>query len=159
MSYVIRTVAVVGAGEVGRRLAGLAARAGYRTILEDLSGRRRVQLAADPELAGVEIGADLEHVASQADLVLEAAPDDFETKFEVYRILEQAAPRPSIFVASSADWPVAEIASLTYRGPQVLGLAVRPEGIEVVRGPESSAEAWQAVTDFARSLPTWNART
>ena len=159
MSTPIRTILVVGAGPVGRRLAGWAAGAGYRTILEDLSGHWRNQLAGDPALAGVEVGQDLERVAGEADLILEAAPDDFETKFEVYTLMDRAAPPRCIFAPTSPAWPVAEIASLTYRGPNVLGLWVQPAGLEVVRGPETSKRTLAAVTEVARSLPPWNAKT
>lgn len=159
MSPPIRTVAVVGAGPIGRRLAGFLAGAGYRTILEDLSGHWRTQLAADPALAGVEVGQDLERVAGIADLILEAAPDNVETKFEVYTLIDRAAPPHSIFAATSAAWPVAEIASLTYRAPNVVGLWVQPEGLEVAPGPETSEQTLAAVRQVARNLAPWNAKT
>ena len=153
MSTAIRTIAVVGAGPLGQLLAGLVAKAGYRTILEDLSGHWR------GPLAGVEVGQDLERVAGEADLILEAAPDDFETKFEVYTLIDRTAPPRCIFAPTSPAWPVAEIASLTYRGPNVLGLWVQPAGFELVKGPETSEETLEAVAQLTRSIPPWNDRT
>lgn len=156
----IRTIAVIGASPTGCRLAGQLAGAGYRTILEDLSGHWRSRLTADPALAGVEMGQDLQGVAAEADLILEAAPDDFETKFEVYTLIDRAAPPRSIFASTSPAWPVAEIASFTYRSAHVLGLWVQPDDrLEVVPGPETSADTLEAVTQVARNLPLWNAKT
>ncbi len=151
----IRTIAVVGAGPTGCLLAGQLAGVGYRTILEDLSGQFRGRA-----LAGVEVAQDLQHVAAEADLILEAAPDDFETKFEVYTLIDRAAPPRSIFASTSPAWPVAEIASFTYRSAHVLGLWVQPDNrVEVVPGPETSADTLEAVTQVARNLPLWNAKT
>jgi 3-hydroxybutyryl-CoA dehydrogenase len=151
---VIRTVVIVGANAIGCRLAGQLARAGYRTILEDLSGQWR------GTLAGVEIARDLHRVAAEADLLVEAAPDDFETKFEVYTLIDRAAPPRSIFASTSPAWPVAEIASFTYRSAQVLGLWVQPDDrLQVVPGPETSSDTLEAVTQLAQNLPLWNAKT
>jgi 3-hydroxybutyryl-CoA dehydrogenase len=152
---VIRTIVIVGANAIGCRLAGQLAGAGYRTILEDLSGQYRGQA-----LAGVEVARDLHRVAAEADLLLEAAPDDFETKFEVYTLIDRAAPPRSIFASTSPAWPVSEIASFTYRSAQVLGLWVQPDDrLEVVPGPETSAATLEAVNQVAQNLPLWNAKT
>ena len=158
MSAPIRTIAVVGAGPTGQRLAAQLAGAGYRTILEDLSGQRRRALGVDPALGRVELGEDLERVAAQADLILEAAPDDLETKFEVYTLLDRAAAPACIFAATSPAWPVGEIASLTYRGPNVAGLWILPEGHGIVAGPETSRQTLTAVAQVARALEPWNDR-
>ena len=155
MNLPIRTIAVLGASPTGCRLAAQLAGAGYRTILEDLSGQCRGRAPA-----GVELAQDLHRVAAEADLILEAAPDDFETKFEVYTLIDRAAPPRSIFASTSPVWPVAEIASFTYRSAQVLGLWVRPDDrLEVVPGPETSTDTLEAVTQVARNLPLWNAKT
>lgn len=149
----IRTITVVGAGPDARRLAQQASRAGYRSILEDLSG----QWAKKLHLLGVEVVTDLEWAAGEADLVVEFAPDDFETKFEVYTLLDRAAPPATIFASTSHAWPVDEVASLTYRAEQVLGLA--PESLELTPGTETLPETLQAVQEVTRSLSTWSAKT
>lgn len=148
----IRTITVVGAGPVGRRLAARTRRAGYRTILEDLSGQWVDRLAADPALDGVEIARDLPVAASTADLVLEAAPDDLETKLEVYTLLDRIALPHAIFAPTSPAWPVSEVASLTYRAPLVVGLWVREDDLEAVRGPETSEETWNAICHVKTSF-------
>jgi 3-hydroxybutyryl-CoA dehydrogenase len=149
----IRTITVVGAGPEGRRLAAQASRAGYRSILEDLSGHWARKVA----MPGVEVVTDLEWAAGEADLVVEFAPDDFETKFEVYTLLDRAARPAAIFASTSRAWPVDEVASLTYRAAQVLGLA--PESLVLTPGVETSPETLQAVAEVTRSLSTWSAKT
>ncbi len=150
----VRTVTVVGAGPTGRRLASLALQAGYRTLLEDLSGQWVERLAQDPVLRGVELVRELEPAAAAADLILEAAPDDFESKFEVYTLLDRAATPGAIFAATSSAWPVAEIASLTYRPEKVAGLWVWEDRLEAVRGPETSEETWDALWRVKTSFLT-----
>ena len=155
MSRPIATITVVGAGPLGRELAGRAIQAGYRTLLEDLSGEWRRRFGDDPALTGVEWERDLVRAASQADLILEAAPDDFETKFEVYTLLDRAAAPSCLFASTSPAWPVAEIASFTYRAPLVVGVWSG----KLVRGPETSDLAAEAVARVLERLDSWNGTT
>jgi len=152
----------VGAGAAGRSIAYLAARAGYRTILEDLSGRliaaaveeiRANALAEGQEvralLARVEPETVIHAAAGQADLIIEAAPDDFETKTEVYTLLDRAAPPHCVFAATTSEVPISEIASLTYRAPQVVAMRfadpiVHAKRLEILGGAETSEETLEA---------------
>src|SRR5712675_1135981 len=100
----VRTIGVIGAGSIGRGIAHAAALGGYRTILEDIlpaSLRRaeaevRRDLAraiaagevrkedADAALLRIEFAATMEHTAREADLVIEAMPEDMESKIEIF---------------------------------------------------------------------------
>ena len=77
----IETITVVGAGSVGRVAARLAARAGFRTILEDISGQMiepalaeiRAGLAGDQEsFARIHPFVNIEDSVRTTDLVIEA---------------------------------------------------------------------------------------
>jgi 3-hydroxybutyryl-CoA dehydrogenase len=176
MSERIQTITVLGAGGVGRAVAYLSALAGYRTILEDLTGQvagaalEEIRAIAEEESqAGRLVPADaaalverlepekvLESAAAQADLIIEAAPDDLETKIEVYTIIDRAAAPRCVF-ASTSLLSITEIASLTYRAPQVLGMqfagpARQAKLVELVRGLETSHDALAAVEQVARRM-------
>jgi 3-hydroxybutyryl-CoA dehydrogenase len=161
MTGQIETIAIVGAGPIGRQAACLGALAGYRTILEDLSGQmleaaldeiRRAVLGVCPSgpdseavLARIEPEKALDRAAAEAGLVIEAGPDDLETKIEVYAILDRAAPPQCVFASTAASLSVSEIASLTFRPQQVLGMrfatpATASKLLELVRGLETSTE-------------------
>lgn len=172
----IQTITVLGAGGAGRAVAYLSARAGYHTILEDLSGQvsgaalEEIRAAAEEELqAGRLVPADaavlvarvepekvLERAAAQADLIIEAAPDDLETKAEVYTLIDRAAAPRCVF-ASTSPLPIAEIASLTFRAPQVVGMHFagpprQAKLVELVQGIETSRAAVVAVEQVARRM-------
>src|SRR6185369_7376042 len=100
----IQTIAVIGAGAVGRGIAFAAALGGYRTILEDIlpsslrtaAAELREHLAraaalgtvSKPEamaaLPRLEYASTVEHAARQAGPVIEAVPDALESKIEIF---------------------------------------------------------------------------
>ena len=170
MPHEIHTITVVGAGATGRGIAYSAALAGYRTILEDISGQMidlaldEIRKTAEDEarasrlslrdaealLSRVEPERELERAAAEAELIIEAVPDDMETKIEVYTILDRAAARPCLFASATSALSVTEIASVTYRAPQVLGIhfsgpVVRTKLLELIQGLETSTETLAVV--------------
>src|ERR671929_103450 len=100
----VKTVAVIGAGIMGRGIAHVAALGGYRTILEDIvpaSLRRAeseirgnlekgVELGklkkddAEAALARIEFAGSVEEAARETDLVIEAVPEEMESKIEIF---------------------------------------------------------------------------
>ena len=105
----VRTIAVIGAGIMGRGIAHAAALGGYRTILEDLlPGALRkaeteiranldkaVELgkvtapAADSAFKRLEYAGSVEEAAREADLVIEAVPEEMESKIEIFTLLDK----------------------------------------------------------------------
>src|SRR5580693_7200275 len=104
----VRTVAVIGAGIMGRGIAHAAALGGYRTILEDLlpNALRRAEteirtnldkaielgkVSADDAkgtMARLEYAGSVEEAAREADLVIEAVPEEMESKIEIFTLLD-----------------------------------------------------------------------
>ena len=100
----IKTIAVIGAGTMGRGIAHVAALGGYRTILEDLlpNALRRAEseirnnldkavelgkVSSDDAHAAVgrlEYAGSVEGAAREADLVIEAVPEELESKIEIF---------------------------------------------------------------------------
>jgi len=173
----VETITVIGAGAMGRTVAYAAARAKYRTLLEDLSGqamegaleaiRRTAQeeVAAgrlSPEEAGellarLEPETAIDRAAGEADWIIEAAPDDLETKVEVYTRIDRAARPACLFAATSSTLSISEIASLTYRAPQVLGMRfphpIHAAGrLELVQGLETSEATLAAAEQVGRRM-------
>src|SRR3981081_4026611 len=100
----IQTVAVIGAGEQGREIACAALRAGYQTILEDVSASR-LQKAVD-WIAGVSgdapsnlvLARTVEEAVRNADLIIEAVAEELEMKIEMFTIFDKFAKPNAIFV-------------------------------------------------------------
>jgi len=138
----IRTIAVIGAGTLGREIAYASVLGGYRTILEDIlpgslrnaAAELREHLARAADVGSVseseanaafrrlEYAATVEHAAREADLVLEAVPDEMESKIEIFTLLDKICRPATILASNTSSLSVTEIASVTYRAPKVLGM-------------------------------------
>jgi len=173
----IKVVAVIGAGPLGRGIAHLAAVGGYQTILEDIlpaslrtaekeirsyldQAMSRGQLSAagaHTALERLEYAGSLEEAARQADLAIEAVPDEMESKLEIVTLLDKICRPHTILACTSSSLSVSEIASVTYRAKKVLGMrfhhpVAEMNTIEIVRGHETSDEAVAACTEVARRM-------
>jgi 3-hydroxybutyryl-CoA dehydrogenase len=172
----IRTIAVIGAGALGREIAYASVLGGYRTILEDILPaslrnaatelRQHLARAADvgamseagasAAFSRLEYAATVEHAAREADLVFEAVPDEMESKIEIFTLLDKICRPATILASNTSALSVTEIASVTYRAPKVLGMrfAHGPAAklLEIVRGRETSDETIAACAEVARRL-------
>lgn len=173
----IRTVAVVGAGIMGRRIAHLAALAGYRTILEDIlpaalrkaEGEMRSHLDksvqsgqisradADAALDRLEYASTVEQAAREADLVIEAVPDEMESKLEIFTLLDKICKPHTILASTTCTLSVTDIASVTYRTRRALGMrfsnaAHEIKLLELVRALETDDETITACMEAGRRM-------
>jgi 3-hydroxybutyryl-CoA dehydrogenase len=167
----IATVAIIGAGKLGRRLAFLSAQAGYRTILEDVLPSNLRSAAADvrsfgaavagEEAAPVEFASNLETAVRDADLIIDCVPDELESKLEIFSLLDRMAPPRSILATPTLNLSIADLASCTYRAercvalhlkPIFLGEVALPEVIPVFHTTQTNEQVLEAVASFWTSL-------
>jgi 3-hydroxybutyryl-CoA dehydrogenase len=105
----VETIAVIGAGIMGRGIAQVAALGGYRTILEDLlpdalrkaESEIRIRLDqavevgkvssedANAALDRLEYAGSVEDAAGRADLAIEAVPEEINSKIEIFALLDK----------------------------------------------------------------------
>lgn len=153
----ILTVAVIGAGTTGRGIAHLAALGGYRTILEDILPaslrkaeseiRSYLQQAieqgkirkedAEAAFARLEYASTVEEAARQADLVIEAVPDELESKLEIFILLDKICKPETILVSNTTSLSISEIASVTYRAGKCVGMRFLEQQLQLVRTSET----------------------
>lgn len=175
----IRTIAVIGAGAAGRAIAEITALGGFRTILEDIlpaSLRRaegeirdsldaRVRAGyvakedAEAAIARLEFATSLEDAAREADMVIEAVPDEFDSKEEIFRLLDRICRPGTLLVASSSSLRVSDIAAITERPSDIVGMRFHRTGqtrgaIEVVPGLNTSGETVHLALATARRMTT-----
>src|SRR5260221_3100112 len=120
MVSLIQTVAVIGAGDLGREI-GLASRlAGYRTILEDVSDSRLRQavdwignLSAEPR-SRLRTASKIEEAVREADLIIEAVAEEMEMKIEMFTILHKFIKLHAIFGTSSPSILIAQFVAVTF---------------------------------------------
>ncbi|HEY7354541.1 MAG TPA: 3-hydroxyacyl-CoA dehydrogenase NAD-binding domain-containing protein [Terriglobales bacterium] len=161
----IKTVAVIGAGIMGRGIAHVAALGGYRTVLEDLIPaalrkaeddiRRNLDRAvelkkisaeeASAALNRVEYAGSVEEAAREADLVIEAVPEEMESKIEIFTLLDKICRPGTILASNTSSLSITEIAGVTYRAEKCVGMHFfnpvhKMRLIEVVRAQETDEE-------------------
>lgn len=126
-------IAIVGAGLMGHGLAQVFAQAGHPVAIHDSvpaaleSIRQRVaanlaSLGADP--GAVELitpHVDLASAVGDADLVIEAVPEDLGLKQALFESLEQLAPADAILATNTSVIPVGQVGARVSRGERVLG--------------------------------------
>jgi len=172
----IQTVGVVGAGTMGNGIAHVAARSGFKVILHDLEKSfldRAVSTIGknlDREVAKGKISADdklsaLSRISStsqnttltEADFIIEAVIENFETKAKVFQTLDEIA-RPGVILASNtSSISITKIASKTKRPDRVIGMHfMNPVPmmtlVEIVRGLATSDATYQDTKQLAESF-------
>jgi 3-hydroxybutyryl-CoA dehydrogenase len=169
-------VAVIGAGTMGNGIAHVFAGAGYPVTLIDVSEKalekalstisanldRQIKKGdlspADKEAALGRIATAGELAAcGGADLVIEAATENRELKFQIFRQLEESARPSAILATNTSSISVTEIAGRTHRPEQVIGMHfMNPvpvmKLVEVIRGLATSDETTRVVSEVAESL-------
>jgi len=173
----IGTIAVIGAGAEGRNIAGKTILGGFRTILEDIlpASLRRAQgeirdslnaavhagnigeSDAEAALSRLVFATSLEDAAREADMVIEAVPDEFDSKEEIFRLLDRICRPETLLVASSHSLRVSDVAAITERPGDIVGMRFRHSdcvggSIEVISGSSTSIETLQAALMAARRM-------
>ena len=160
----IRTVAVIGAGRVGRSFALAAAAAGFDVVLEDVMParlRRAQEEYADlaAENAGgrgvLRVAATIEDAVREADVAVDFVPDELESKLEIFCLIDRMAPPRTILLTPSEAQSITDLASCTYRGERCfavrggLGFA---GPVRLLHPAGADGAAMEAVSGFLRAL-------
>jgi 3-hydroxybutyryl-CoA dehydrogenase len=173
----IRTIAVIGAGIMGRGIAHAAALGGYRTILEDILPTalrkaeteirsnldKAVELGkvtkahADSAFERLEYASSVEQAAREADLVIEAVPEEMESKIEIFTLLDKVCRPTTILASNTSSLSVTEIASVTYRASKCVGMHFfnpvhKMKLLEIVRALETSEDTLAAAVEVGRRM-------
>ncbi len=173
----VKTIAVIGAGIMGRGIAHAAVLGGYRTILEDLlPGALRkaeteiranldkaVELGkvtspdADSAFHRLEYAGSVEEAAREADLVIEAVPEEMESKIEIFTLLDKICRPTTMLASNTSSLSVTEIASVTYRAKKCVGMHFfnpvhKMKLLEVVRALETDEETLATVAAVGKRM-------
>jgi 3-hydroxybutyryl-CoA dehydrogenase len=173
----VKTIAVIGAGIMGRGIAHVAALGGYRTVLEDLiPGALRkaesdirdnldkaVELKkvssgdADAAFKRLEYAGSVEEAAREADLVIEAVPEEMESKIEIFTLLDKICRPGTILASNTSSLSITELASVSYRAKKCVGMHFfnpvhKMKLLEVVRALETDDETIAAAADVGRRM-------
>ncbi len=173
----INTIAVIGAGTMGRGIAYAAAAGGYRTILEDISrpvldqglayirealeeGVARGKLTPQQKqdaLARLATASSVEDACREADLVIEAVPEETELKIEIFTLLDKFAKPGSIFASNTSSLSITELAAVTCRPEKCVGMhffnpVPKMKLLEIVRALETSEDTLAGCREVGRRM-------
>lgn len=172
----IQKVMVVGAGQMGSGIAQVCATAGYDVKLNDIKaeyfergiGTITKNLSRDVEkgrktaeekeaiLGRITQSLSLED-AHDVDIIIEAAVENMEIKQSIFKQLDEIAPQHAILATNTSSLPITEIAAVTKRPEQVIGMHfMNPvpvmKLVEVIRGLATTDEVFEAVEQMAIQL-------
>lgn len=170
----IKRVAVLGGGIMGNGIAQVSAAGGYDVCLRDIEDRfleRALaaigkslgrlakkgsieQDAVSQTLGRIRATTDLKEAVQDADLVIEAIPENLELKRATFEALGEACRPEAILASNTSNFSITNLASVSGRAGKVIGMHYfNPPAmmnlIEVVRGLETSEETLETVLAFA----------
>ncbi|WP_122091309.1 3-hydroxyacyl-CoA dehydrogenase/enoyl-CoA hydratase family protein [Halalkalicoccus subterraneus] len=172
----IDRVTVLGAGNMGHGITEVVAIAGYEVIMRDverqfvedgyesiewslekLFEKDIIDEAPDNVLSRIDIEVELETAVANADLVIEAAPEQMDLKKEIFSDLDAFAPEHAILASNTSSLSITEIASATNRPEQVVGMhffnpPVKMDLVEVIYGSETTDETANTASEFVESI-------
>lgn len=172
----IKKVMVIGAGQMGAGIAQVFAQSGFDVLLNDMKpealeeGMQRIEklLARNvtkERMTEAEKQATLDRLKASNDLndardrdfVIEAVVENMDVKTSVFQELDKITPDHAILATNTSSLPITEIAGVTNRPSQVIGMHfMNPvpvmKLVEVIRGIQTSDETYEAVEDAAKEL-------
>lgn len=172
----IRTIGVVGAGQMGTGIAQVSLQSGFSVILTDvceailarsraaiekgldiLVRKEKISEADRARMVGGLSTATGLSAFSACDFVVEAATEREDLKVSLFRQLDEAVPSGRILATNTSSLPITKIASATGRPERVIGMHfMNPvplmKLVEVIRGLQTSDDTFEATMGLSRKL-------
>jgi 3-hydroxybutyryl-CoA dehydrogenase len=172
----IKTVGVIGAGQMGSGIAHVCALGGYDVLLHDVSPERIQQglgviernmtrqvtrglidhTAMEAALKRIQPAAELQTIGG-TDLAIEAATEDEDTKKTIFKALSPHLGDRTLLASNTSSISITRLASATDRPDKFIGLHfMNPvpvmKLVEIIRGIATSPDTYDTAVNFAQSL-------
>lgn len=173
----IKNVTVIGSGIMGHGIAQVVATAGCNVQLNDISdeflqkAKGKIEKSLDKGISKGKISesdkgailsritftTDLPQAAKDADLIVEAVPENIDLKKQIFKQLEEATRPDTILATNTSQYSITEIASAVEDPSRVIGMhwfnpPVAMKLIEIVRGLSTSDDVVEAIRTFATAV-------
>jgi 3-hydroxybutyryl-CoA dehydrogenase len=161
----IKKIGVIGAGIMGNGIAQVAAQAGFIVTMMDVDenciqrGLEKIkdslsrmtkkgklkETDATKVFESIKTTVNLNEAASDADLVIEAIPEDLDLKKATFNQLDEISPNDTILASNTSTMSITSIAAATKRPDKIIGMHFANPvpvmvGVEVIRGLDTSDE-------------------
>jgi 3-hydroxybutyryl-CoA dehydrogenase len=172
----IKSVLVIGAGQMGNGIAQVLANKNYKVFLQDLN-----QENLDKAIATIDKSLDrmvkkeiindeqkqntLSNItttlnissATDVDLVIEAATENKELKFKIFKNLDEVINKNAILASNTSTISITEIAAVTSRPEKVIGMHfMNPvpvmKLVEIIKGLTTDDDTYNTIIDLTNAL-------
>jgi len=173
----VRTIAVIGAGIMGRGIAHVSALGGFATILNDVSIdelekaamqircdlQKSVEIgkiestAMDATLSRLTLQPNLVGAVTDANIVIEAVPENIQLKLDLFGRLDQMCPSSAIFASNTSALSITEMAGVTKRPQRFIGMHFfnpvhKMKLVEIIRGLETDDDTFEVAESISRQM-------
>ncbi len=172
----IKTIGVVGAGQMGNGIAQVAAQSGLRVVMSDIAdsfiqkGLTTISKNLDRMLEKGKISPDKKEEMfgrirgttqikemAETDFVVEAATENEALKLSIFKELDQVCRKDVILSSNTSSISITKIASATQRPSRVIGMHfMNPvpvmQLVEIIRGLQTSQETFDTVKSLSISM-------
>ncbi|CAA7197243.1 3-hydroxybutyryl-CoA dehydrogenase [Chryseobacterium potabilaquae] len=173
----IKNIVVIGAGTMGNGIAHTFAQSGFQVSLVDVSqealdkGLKTITTNLDriiakgklteeekaKTLGNIKSFTNLQEVAKEADLIVEAATENQDLKLKIFGQMDEFSPEHCILATNTSSISITKIGSATKRPDKVIGMHfMNPVPImklvEIIKGYSTSKETFDAVYEMSQIL-------
>lgn len=175
-SMEIKTIGVVGAGQMGSGIAQVASQSGFQVIMSDIADsfvqkglsnisknldrlveKGKISSEKKGEIMGRIKGTIQAKEMAEVDFVIEAATENEPLKLNIFKELDQICRKEVILSSNTSSISITKIASATGRPSQVIGMHfMNPvpvmQLVEIIRGLQTSPETFHIVKSLAERM-------
>jgi 3-hydroxybutyryl-CoA dehydrogenase len=172
----IKTIGVVGAGQMGNGIAQVASYSGFKVVMSDIADsfiqkgwstisknldrmveKSKISSQTKDEVMGRIKGTIQIKDMADIDFVVEAATENESLKLNVFKELDQICRKEVILASNTSSISITKIASATQRPAQVIGMHfMNPvpvmQLVEIIRGLQTSQETFHTVKFLAEKM-------
>jgi enoyl-CoA hydratase / 3-hydroxyacyl-CoA dehydrogenase len=173
----IKTIAIVGAGDMGHGIAEICALAGLKVNLYDIKqefvdkGINKIKESLEKQVAKQKMTAEqcskiissiqgftiLKDALKNIDFMIEAAPEILDLKVKIFKEADENAPKHAILASNTSNMSITMMAEATLRPDKVVGIhffnpPVMMFLVEVIRGEKTSAETMNVSYDLIMNM-------
>src|SRR5580704_6566108 len=173
----VKTIAVIGAGTMGRGIAYASALGGFQTVLEDVSvsildgamgwisgtfeegvKRGKVDAAArDAALRRISTSHVVDEAIRDTELIIEAVPEELEMKLELFTIFDKFAKPNAIFASNTSSLSISDFSDIVLHRDRCIGMhffnpVPKMRLVEIVRTAHTSDETLATCVEVARRM-------
>jgi 3-hydroxybutyryl-CoA dehydrogenase len=172
----IKTIGVVGAGQMGNGIVQVAAQSGFSVVMSDIADsfvqkglgtisknlgkmveKGKIPPQKKEEIMGRIKGTIQVRDMAETDFVVEAATENESLKLNIFKELDQVCRKEIILSSNTSSISITKIASATQRPSQVIGMHfMNPvpvmQLVEIIRGLQTSQETFNTVKSLTEKV-------